>query len=158
MFMAMLCPGLAEPAGAASVQILQIFPVWWWRWWCVRDRRVGPRPRPDLPLPGTARLAKVTPQPLTGWKVGHVHHGRCTVSTWRYSVQWPVQWMYVCNMKERWSVLTKYYQPPQKCLDVLKGLVEFCMLAVCQESGDLNRKQASIVCYHLAWWDSRAVT
>ena len=23
-------------------------------------------------------LAKVTSQPLTGWKVGHVHHGHCT--------------------------------------------------------------------------------
>ena len=46
MFIAMLCPGEPEPPGAASGQILQIFPVWWWWWWwCVRDkRRVGPGP------------------------------------------------------------------------------------------------------------------
>ena len=35
--------------------------------------------RGEWGLARAAWLAKVTSQPLTGWKVGHVQHGQCTV-------------------------------------------------------------------------------
>ena len=86
MFMAMLCPGLAEPAGAASGQILQIFPVWWWWWWCVRDREESGA-RPGQPLAGTARLAKVTlSHSLAGkWVMFTTAAVQCTVYSGLYN-------------------------------------------------------------------------